>query len=106
VAPQCANRTNAVGWPAGAPKEPHRTSITTWGTDGWYDCVSDRRHGRKENGMTEDSKPLSKACPDCRGRGVLPASSGGGKCPRCGGTGWVKGSGYQELPPKDASKDA
>ena len=54
--------------------------------------------------MAEDMKPLSKACPDCRGRGVLPGNRG--KCPRCDGTGWVKGSGYQEPPPKDPPEDA
>jgi hypothetical protein len=56
--------------------------------------------------MTEDTKPLSKACPICRGRGVLPASAGGGKCPRCDGTGWVKGTGHQEPRPEGQPKDA
>jgi hypothetical protein len=55
--------------------------------------------------MTEDSKPLSKACPACKGRGVLPASAGGRKCPHSD-NGWVKGPGHLELPPKDAPEDA
>jgi hypothetical protein len=55
--------------------------------------------------MIEDFKPLSKACAACRGRGVLPASAGGAKCPHCD-NGWVKGSGHPELPPEDAPEDA
>ena len=31
--------------------------------------------------MMEVTQPLSKACPNCKGRGALPGS---GKCPRCG----------------------
>jgi hypothetical protein len=56
--------------------------------------------------MTEDTKPLSKACPDCRGCGRFPPSRGGGECRRCNGTGWVKGSGHQQPLPKDAPEDA
>jgi hypothetical protein len=51
----------------------------------------------KDKTMPEDMKPLSKACPTCRGRG--------GECPTCDGSGWVKGSGWDQLQPDDEPRD-